>query len=81
MRKPTFRRVCGAGAGAVVTGIAALAVRRLLSAESPEAGGGVSGEEGETITSETSQDPEAVRRYWTPERREAAEPAPMPESE
>lgn len=79
MRKRTFRRMCAAGA--VVTGVAALAVRRFLSAESPEADGGVSGEGEETITSEASQDPEAVRRHWTPERMEAAEPAPMPEIE
>ncbi|MCE7080506.1 hypothetical protein [Streptomyces sp. ST2-7A] len=35
----------------------------------------------DTIGHETGQSPKDVEDYWTPERMEEAEPAPMPEDE
>ncbi|MGW0824702.1 hypothetical protein [Streptomyces sp. NPDC002845] len=34
-----------------------------------------------TTSVKTGQDPSAVEEYWTPERMENAEPAPMPEDD
>ncbi|MCC3651934.1 hypothetical protein LIX60_10730 [Streptomyces sp. S07_1.15] len=65
-----------AGVAAAIAG--AIALRPDAAAEAP---GPSPAPDGGTSVSEVQEDPSAVREYWTPERMENAEPAPMEEDD
>jgi hypothetical protein len=76
MKRPALRKlVLFAGVVAAVAGAMAL---RPEASETPAPSPATS-DGGGTSTSEVRQDPSAVQKYWTPERMEKAEPAPMAE--
>ncbi|MEU4682238.1 hypothetical protein [Streptomyces xinghaiensis] len=64
-----------AGVAAAIAGAIAL---RPDAAETP---GPSPAPDGGTSVSDVQEDPSAVQEYWTPERMENAEPAPMEEDD